>query len=113
MSLADRVRECREKLNLSQDELAKLVGYNSRMSISSIECGTNTIPYSKLVKFALALHTTTDYLLCVDTEDASNPDALNKDIAYIVRCSKHLTPEQCKTLRVYAETLYPEVFNKN
>ena len=48
---------------MSQDELARMLGYKSRSSINKIEKGENDIPQSKIVAFAGALKTTPEYLM--------------------------------------------------
>ncbi len=58
-----RIRQRREMLGLSQDELAKKLGYKSRSSINKIEKGENDIPQSKILAFAEALNTTPEYLM--------------------------------------------------
>ena len=63
-----RIRQRREELGLSQDELAKKMGYKSRSSINKIEKGENDIPQAKIEAFARALDTTTAYLLGIDEE---------------------------------------------
>lgn len=61
-----RIRERREALGMTQDELAKKMGYKSRSSINKIESGDNDIPQSKVEAFAKALETTTLYLMGYD-----------------------------------------------
>lgn len=63
LELYDRIRMRREELNLSQDELARKLGYRSRSSINKIEKGINDIPQSKIKAFASALDTTPEYLM--------------------------------------------------
>lgn len=58
-----RIKSRREELNMSQDELAKKLGYRSRSSINKIEKGINDIPQSKILAFAIALNTTPEYLM--------------------------------------------------
>lgn len=48
---------------MSQEDLAKLLGYKSRSSINKIEMSKNDITQSKIAAFARALHTTPAYLL--------------------------------------------------
>lgn len=55
LELHKRIRMRREELNLSQDELARKVGYKSRSSINKIEMGENDIPQWKIEAFAKAL----------------------------------------------------------
>ena len=58
-----RVRNQRERINLSQEELALKLGYKGKSSISRIESGLNEIPQSKMQSFADALDTTIPYLM--------------------------------------------------
>ncbi len=53
----------RKELNMTQEELAKKLGYKSKSTINKIENGTNDIPQSKIVKFAEALSTTPSALM--------------------------------------------------
>ena len=63
MPLCQMIRQLREQLGLSQDELAKRLGYKSRSTIAKIESGSNDIPQSKIAAFAAALETTPARLL--------------------------------------------------
>lgn len=62
MTLYDRIRRRREELDMSQDELAKILGYKSRSTIAKIESGENDITQSKIVAFAKALNVSPAYL---------------------------------------------------
>lgn len=53
----------RKELNMTQEELAKKMGYKSKSTINKIENGTNDIPQSKIVKFAEVLDTSIAYLM--------------------------------------------------
>lgn len=53
----------RKELNLTQEELAKRMGYKSKSTINKIETGINDIPQSKITKFAEALQTTPAHLM--------------------------------------------------
>ena len=63
MTLYDRIRTRREQLNMSQEELAKKLGYKSRSTIAKIESGENDITQSKIVAFAKALGVKPGYLM--------------------------------------------------
>ena len=63
IELFKRIKNRREELNMSQEELAKKLGYKSRSSINKIEKGENDIPQSKIAAFAVALETTPEYLM--------------------------------------------------
>jgi transcriptional regulator with XRE-family HTH domain len=45
-------------LGLTQEDLAKMMGYKSKSTINKIELGINDIPQSKIVQFAEVLGTT-------------------------------------------------------
>ena len=63
MTFGERIKARREELDLSQDRLAKLLGYKSRSTINKIELGKTDIGQSKIVALARVLETTTGYLL--------------------------------------------------
>jgi len=63
MDLYKRIKQRREELGMSQDELAKKLGYKSRSTIAKIEKGENDITQSKIAAFAKALNTTPSYLM--------------------------------------------------
>lgn len=58
-----RIRERREALGLTQEELATRMGYKDKSSIHRIEVGRADIPQSKVYAFAKALDTTPGYLM--------------------------------------------------
>lgn len=66
MELYKRIRSRREELHMSQDELAKKLGYKSRSSINKIELGENDIPQSKIKAFAIALGVNEAWLMGFD-----------------------------------------------
>lgn len=69
MSIGKRIKQRREFLGLSQEELAKKVGYNSRSTVNKIEKEINDITQSKIIAFANALDTTPSYLMGWDDEE--------------------------------------------
>lgn len=62
-SIGSRIRTRREQLNLSQDELAKRLGYKSRSSINKIELDERNLTQSKIKSLADALETTPSYIM--------------------------------------------------
>jgi len=95
MTVGERIKQKRIDLGLSQDELAKKVGYKSRSSIQKIECARD-LPLNKVDKMAKALDCSPSYLMGWEDEagerniygqyvdhvqrqlfpdDASNPEA--------------------------------------
>lgn len=69
MEIGSRIKHLRELLGISQEELAKRVGYKSRSSINKIEIDGRGLPQSKIVDFAKALGTTPAYLMGWDEQD--------------------------------------------
>lgn len=63
MTIGERIRQRREELNMTQDDLAKKLGYISRSSINKIELGHNNLKQSKIVQIAHALDTTPAYIM--------------------------------------------------
>ena len=61
--LYQRIKDRREALGLTQDDLAQKLGYKTRSSIAKIEKGLVDIPQSKILAFAQALDTTPAYLM--------------------------------------------------
>jgi repressor LexA len=68
LELYANIKRIREARNMSQDELAKLVGFKSRSSINKIELGINDITQSKLVAIAKALNVSPAELMGNDKE---------------------------------------------
>lgn len=63
MTIGDRIKQKREELNLSQDELAKRLGYKSRSSINKLELNQRNLTQSKIKAIADALETTPAYIM--------------------------------------------------
>ncbi|BEO99220.1 hypothetical protein FNCP11_15360 [Fusobacterium nucleatum] len=63
MDMYDRIRNRRKELGMTQDELAKLTGYNDRSSIAKIEAKKADLSQSKIIAFAEALKVSTSYLM--------------------------------------------------
>lgn len=67
MNLASKVKQRRIELGLSQEELAKKMGYSSRTSINKIENG-RPVSQKIIVRLAEALETTPAYLMGWDND---------------------------------------------
>lgn len=71
-----KIKQRREELNMTQEELAKKLGYKSKSTINKIEAGINDIVQSKVFAFAEALETTPAHLMGWDEEPASTKESL-------------------------------------
>lgn len=63
MNLGNRIKSIRESKGMSQEELAKAVGYTSRSTINKIELGVNNPPLDKVIKIAEKLEVDPEVLL--------------------------------------------------
>ena len=62
-TIGDRIKARRLELDMSQDELARLVGYKSRSSINKIESDGRLLPQRKIMEIAYVLNTTPAYIM--------------------------------------------------
>ena len=98
--LSTRVRLRREQLGLSQQELARRMGYRSRSSITKLEKGINDLPQSKVEELAQALETTPAALLGLDTPCACPlgfeplPAMVQVPLIGSIACGTPITAEQ-------------------
>lgn len=71
-SIGLRIKQRREELGLSQDELAKKIGYKSRSSINKIELDQNNLTQTKIKIIADALNTTPGYIMGWENQNSNN-----------------------------------------
>ncbi len=100
--LYKNIRARRRELGMSQEELAKKMGYTSRSTIAKIESGRNDIPQSKIKAFAEALQTTPTALLGLSDQKKQSPDLC---LEKIIRLYQQLSPEEQKQVLVFMEAL--------
>lgn len=114
-TIGSRIRNRREELGLSQDELGKRLGYKSRSSINKIELDQRSLTQSKIKAIADALETTPSYIMGwnepdvkLDEEDLKFFDNLfpieTKKFPLIgtIACGKPITANEEKELYVEA-----------
>lgn len=68
-NIGEQIAKRRKELGLSQDDLARKMGYTSRSTINKIESGVNDVPQRNIVKFAKALDTTVQYLMGMECNE--------------------------------------------
>ena len=66
LDLYKNIRLYRKQLHMTQEELAKKVGYGDRSSIAKIEAGKVDLPQSQIFKIADALNVTPSDLMGLD-----------------------------------------------
>ena len=80
MTVGERIAARRKELNMTQEELAKRLGYKSKSSINKIELKWANVPLSKLEKVAAALDCDPGYLMGWEEEkEPQSPDLVNND----------------------------------
>lgn len=105
LSIGMRIKETRQALKMTQEELAIRSGYTSRSSINKIERGLVDLPRSKIIAIAKALGTTPTYILFgnehVKEKSPEEPKLLEEEeeLLKLIR----LMPAEMKAL--YIETL--------
>ena len=98
-ALADRLREAREYLGFSQDDVAKALKI-PRSAISLIETGQRRVEALELKALAKIYQTSVGALT---GEEA--PSELPKDVAHLARAAAKLTDTDRMELRRFAEFL--------
>nr|DAV07573.1 MAG TPA: helix-turn-helix domain protein [Caudoviricetes sp.] len=78
--IGEKIKEKREKMNLSQEQLAEKLGYKSKTSIHKVEQGITDLPQSKIIEFAKVLNTTPAYLMGW-TEENHSEDIVQLNVA--------------------------------
>lgn len=73
MTLGQNIRHYREALGMSQEDLAKKLGYKDRSTIAKIESNVNDITQSKIIAIAEALQTTPAALMGWNSPDTQSP----------------------------------------
>ncbi|MGM9648837.1 MAG: helix-turn-helix domain-containing protein [Butyricicoccaceae bacterium] len=73
MTIGERIKQRREYLKMSQEELAHKLGYKSRSSINKIELGANNLTQSKIKAIADALETTPSYIMGWEDDTSLEP----------------------------------------
>lgn len=105
----ENLKRLRLARNMSQDELAKALGYTNRSSINKIELGKNDMPRNKVLRAAQVLGVNPIQLF----EGAEEPETdlqVSSD-SWFATIENELTPESLTKLKSYAEYLI-EMQNK-
>ena len=98
--LSSRIRQRREQLSLSQEELAARMGYRSKSSITKLEKGINDLPRAKLEELAAALDTTPAWLMgladlpCPPPGVEPLPEMARVPLVGSIACGTPITAEQ-------------------
>lgn len=117
MTIYERIRQLRINNNMSQDDLARAMGYKDRSMITKIESGKVDISQKKIIAFAKVLGTTPAYLMgWSDSGPAAEPDSPKSLEARIIsggidRMPKERREQALKILQV-AFSEYADYFKE-
>lgn len=99
--IGKRIKERREELKFTQEELAHKVGYSSKSAIQKIERGVNELRQEKIAEFALALATTPYWLMGWKEEKAPELTLEELNILLAYREAPEITRDNiCSILKV-------------
>lgn len=73
-TIGERIKKRREELNMTQAELARILGYKSRTSVYKMELGERGLPQKKIQQTAEALHTTPEYIMGWEEKPKDEPN---------------------------------------
>jgi len=102
--LADKLRETREFLGLSQQEVADAVGPTvglTRLAVSAIETGRRKLESVELAALARVYGQPVSYFLPAGEKDQPEPE----EVKFIARAASTMTPEDRAELLRFAEFL--------
>ncbi|MDE7321350.1 MAG: helix-turn-helix transcriptional regulator [Lachnospiraceae bacterium] len=109
METKNRIRELRKNMNLSQENLAAILG-TTQQAVSRMEIGAYDIPTDLLIKMSELFNVTTDYILaCSDIKrDLSGQVRMNHEMDKyydIILRYQRLTDINKKTMMAMLERL--------
>lgn len=99
----DNVRYYRERLGLSQTELARRLGYKNYSSVYKAEKGLLEISPAKLRRYAEALGVTVEQLQGEEVPPTATPS--NPILAVLMQCIPRMSDAQLIRLTAYAQEL--------
>lgn len=103
LSIGIRIKERRQLLRMTQEELALRSGYTSRSSINKIERGMVDLPRSKIIAIAEALSTTPSYILFGQDQEENSPTELTAGERVWIELYRKLSPEVRETFVTLVE----------
>lgn len=104
--IGQRLRETREYLGLSQDEVAKSLGV-PRPAISLIESGDRKVEALEIKRFAELYQQPTAYFLA-----EKNSQTIPDEVAFLARAASELTPDDQTELLRFAQFLKARTKNE-
>ena len=104
-TIGSRIRNLRNRDGMSQEQLALLLHFENKGTISSYETDRRTVPSDVVIRLAEIFQTTTDYILCgshpeLDTFDleADIQEAMVVLLSFKSKAVRNAALQQIKTL---------------
>lgn len=110
ISLYENIKIKRIELGMSQEDLAKKVGYKDRTSIAKIESGKVDLAQSKIAIFAEALNTTASELMGWEETPEKEEIKIETIAAHALR---DLTDEEQEKILEYAKFIKAQRVKKS
>lgn len=109
LTVGERIKQRREELGMTQDELAQLMGYSGRSSICKMETAGDLITTRKIRQFAQALHTTPAALMGWENPEfrpiVETLDKDDSDVERLIRLVKGMDSDSMARIIEYATML--------
>ena len=100
MKIGEKIKQRRIELEMSQDELARILGYKDRSTLSYIEKDGEKLPVNKVNDFAKALKVDPRWLM--GYEDVPKPEPANQELLNAVQDA---TPDEINQAIAYINFL--------
>lgn len=97
MTVGDRIKLVRESKGISQEQLAKQMGYSGKTSVSKIESSGDSLNIKTVSKYASALGVTESYLMGWEEDNPEVPE-FEPDHLELIDLYSKLTKEQKQTV---------------
>ena len=127
MTIGEIIRNRREELKMTQEELAALVGYKHKTSINKIEAGKQKIMQDKILIFANALQFTPEQLMGWDNPEPEvsvnltdweskridmyrSLDQRGRDVVNYILDEEYFRCQQLQEAAKYNDSLVPMLF---
>ena len=125
MTLYERIRELRIEQNMTQDDLARAMGYKDRSMITKIESGKVDISQKKVNHFAEVLNTSPAYLMGWTDDKRSTKERIKEvfdsssdkqpktvEARVLAKGLDKMPEAQRKAIMTMMEGLYPGFFEE-
>lgn len=105
MKIGERIALRRKQLGLTQEDLAKKLGYRSKSTINKVELGINDLSQSKVILYANALDVTPGYLMGWEENEPAEEGKLTEKQSELLDLISSLSDSEISVLLAAARSL--------